>query len=581
MEEKSFNIQDLQEEEILKQESNQNNLFDLNNSMMPPSNSTIPKQSQFTDNITTKKDLEAINEDIYPYPDKDEIPEIKIKDEDEEKFENNIQRFDDSKFNKCINCNLNPNSVFCISCQHNFCDICSRGCQNNASHKLINLAIMKEDSKKDISKIKNLFSKYFIVQKIKLKNPNEKKEINYDINYDISMHEDNPFDGTLNLPDTNDIKLIDKIRKKSYNNYFHYKNIKECYDYMFNRYDDSFDNNCLKIQYIIKNCKGKKITIFGKTFVKNNKNKLSLIINNKKSELVEKTYANENYLEVILVQKSDDDDEDNKYIKDLSCMFNSCNFNYITINEVKGRKKIDLSQVSDISYMFANCLELKEIDIDFFKDMYKIKKMDSLFSGCEKLTNISNIAELNTSKIISMKRIFNDCKKLENLNISTFETGNVKYFEEMFKNCSSLMRLPSIIDFDMKNAESLEGMFKDCSNLNSLPDISGWDLRNVKNMKEMFSGCENLREFPYFDGKEFTNLEKMDKMFYSCSSLKNSKKLPNINTWILGSFEKVTKDEIFGGKEISIFEIMNDFNKILFPILVLYILFLCIKLSLQ
>ena len=273
-----------------------------------------------TDNITTKKDLEAINEDIYPYPDKDEIPEIKIKDEDEEIFENNIQRFDDSKYNKCISCNLNPNSVFCISCQHNFCDICSRGCQNNASHKLINLAIMKEDSKKDISKIKN----------------------------------------------------------------------------MFNRYDDSFDNNCLKIQYIIKNCKGKKITIFGKTFVKNNKNKLSLIINNKKSELVEKTYVNENYLEVILVQKSDDDDEDNKYIKDLSCMFNSCNFNYITINEVKGRKKIDLSQVSDISYMLANCLELKEIDIDFFKDMYKIKKMDSLFSGCEKLMFSVNIILKNT-----------------------------------------------------------------------------------------------------------------------------------------------------------------------------------------
>ena len=465
-----------------------------------------------------------------------------------------------------------------MSCRHNYCDKCSRGCKNDPLHTLIDLAKMKEESKKYISEIQYLFSKYFILQKNETKNPNEKKEVNYD----ISIVEENPLNGPLNIPDTNDIQLIDKIWKKSYNNYFHYKNIKECRDYMINRYFGSFDNNCLKIKYYIKDCQGKEIKLFGEDFVKNNKNILSLIINNKKSELVEKTYVNEKYLEVILVQKSVNyDDEENKYIKNLSFMFNFCNFDYITINEVKGRKKIDLSEVSDISYIFGNCVELKEIDVDFFKDMHKIEKMEFLFSGCKKLTNISNIDHLNTSKISSMKRIFNDCKMLENLNISTFETGNVKYFEEMFKNCSSLMRLPSISDWDMKKAKSLEGMFKGCSNLNSLPDISEWDLRNVKNMKEMFSGCKNLREFPYFDEMEFTNLEKMDRMFYDCSSLKNSKKLPNINT----SFKIVTKDEIFGGEEISFFEIMNGFNKILFPILILYFLsyflYLYIKLSLQ
>ena len=78
MAEISFHIQDVQENEILKQESSPNNLLDLNNSMLPHLNLTIPMQSISTNNNTTKKDLDAMNENIYPYPDLDEIPEIKM-----------------------------------------------------------------------------------------------------------------------------------------------------------------------------------------------------------------------------------------------------------------------------------------------------------------------------------------------------------------------------------------------------------------------------------------------------------------------------------------------------------------------
>ena len=61
---------------------------------------------------------------------------------------------------------------------------------------------------------------------------------------------------------TNDMKLIEAILLNDYNNYFHFKNIKACYDYLNNFYKDIYDSECLKIEYgIDDNNKDKKPNI--------------------------------------------------------------------------------------------------------------------------------------------------------------------------------------------------------------------------------------------------------------------------------------------------------------------------------
>ena len=40
---------------------------------------------------------------------------------------------------------------------------------------------------------------------------------------------------------TNDILLIQAIIEKNYNNYFHYINIKECFNYLRKKYEDKID----------------------------------------------------------------------------------------------------------------------------------------------------------------------------------------------------------------------------------------------------------------------------------------------------------------------------------------------------
>ena len=74
----------------------------------------------------------------------------------------------------------------------------------------------------------------------------------------------------------------------------------------------------------------KKVKLFGKTFIKNNKNKLIIIYNNKKYELSE-------------------------YFSD----FNDSDEEYIPI------KLIGISNITNMNYMFYECINLFSISINF------------------------------------------------------------------------------------------------------------------------------------------------------------------------------------------------------------------------
>ena len=100
---------------------------------------------------------------------------------------------------------------------------------------------------------------------------------------------------------TNDILVIESIIRKNYNNYYHYKNIKNCYRYMQKKYDI---NNCITVEYLVKNG-DKRIKIFDYKFVENNKVKCLIICEEDEFELTEyfevKNYINNNILKIKLI----------------------------------------------------------------------------------------------------------------------------------------------------------------------------------------------------------------------------------------------------------------------------------------
>ena len=177
---------------------------------------------------------EMLNDIKVPYPNVDEIPLIKLKDENHFENDNNnddyiLIKFDDNKFNICRLCNKKQNKFFCKNCNKNICDICYSNCISN-KHSLIELKELLDEAKENKKNINLIISKNYILPKEKENFDGiEKKNKNYEIidEYEIN----NEIEGKLKEY-TNDIIFINAIIDKNYNNYFHYINIKECLIYL-------------------------------------------------------------------------------------------------------------------------------------------------------------------------------------------------------------------------------------------------------------------------------------------------------------------------------------------------------------
>ena len=136
------------------------------------------------------------------------------------------------------------------------------------------------------------------------------------------------------------------------------------------------------------------------------------------------------------------------------------------------------SNVTELSYTFKNCLNLKKVTIDTtnMTDMY------SAFYGCLNLKDISNVKFNNTT--------------------------NAQY---AFYECKSITETP---EFNFDECQYLNYIFGDCHNLRYIKNLGG---TNTKYLNYAIVGCYNLQEI---DTINFTNVVDADGMFSGCSSLR-------------------------------------------------------------
>ena len=83
----------------------------------------------------------------------------------------------------------------------------------------------------------------------------------------------------------------------------------------------------------------------------------------------------------------------------------------------------------------------------------------------------------------------------------------------MFSGCSSLTRLPDVLD--VSSVTNAGSMFRACSSLTRLPDVL--DVSSVTNAGYMFSACSNLTRLP--DVLDVSSVTSAGYMFSDCSSL--------------------------------------------------------------
>ena len=62
-----------------------------------------------------------------------------------------------------------------------------------------------------------------------------------------------------------------------------------------------------------------------------------------------------------------------------------------------------------------------------------------MFRGCSSLLSI-NLSSFNTTNVKDMNRMFSGCSSLQSIDLSSFNTTNVKNMNVMFRGCSSLKK---------------------------------------------------------------------------------------------------------------------------------------------
>ena len=224
----------------------------------------------------------------------------------------------------------------------------------------------------------------------------------------------------------------------------------------------------------------KKLKIFGKEFVKNNKDKCIIIYRNKRYKLSE-------YLEID--NKSDEKEikvriKGIKNISGMSHMFYNCkNLLMIVDKTIENNSEIN-SESKDSSSESNNQTNFSDNFQNNFSD--ESDDSDNIYKGTKEISSIQNDNNSDYIQTNSIKDLLSDIIIMK----------DVTSLNHMFYGCNSLKLLPDISKWNTSNVNNMNKMFNGCNSLISLPDISKWNTSNVNNMSGMFSGCNSLSSLP-------------------------------------------------------------------------------------
>ena len=176
---------------------------------------------------------------------------------------------------------------------------------------------------------------------------------------------------------------------------------------------------------------------------------------------------------------------------------------------------INTSKLTDMSWMFRDCLKLKNLDLNSF-DSSNVLNMKMMFRGCTELQSI-DLSVLNTHKVNNMEGFFYQCAKLQEVDLSVLDGSSNLYTSYMFQACGGLKKV-HFGNFKTFNVISMAGMFEGCAQLTEV-DLEKIDTTNVRSMYCMFNACNMIESLDVSHFKT-NNVNNMAHMFRQCSRLK-------------------------------------------------------------
>ena len=244
----------------------------------------------------------------------------------------------------------------------------------------------------------------------------------------------------------------------------------------------------------------------------------------------------------------------------------------------------DTSNVTDMSQMFASCNSLTEVDASGL-DTSNVASMERMFTECRSLVNVYGLKDWNVSKVTSIRAMFANCVSLTDLDLGGWDTSRITNADQPFANCVSLKTL-KIDGWDLSNARniSLLGFFasigspymdlvsarnvKIPSSMTTLqiypaakyndftglttgnvkkvgfvggtPNVetivlNGWDTGKLEDMAGAFAGFRNLASIPGIESLNTSKLKNAANAFASCGALERL----DFSSWDTASLENI------------------------------------------
>ena len=173
----------------------------------------------------------------------------------------------------------------------------------------------------------------------------------------------------------------------------------------------------------------------------------------------------------------------------------------------------------DCSGMFQEMTQLVKVDLRGLS-FAQTTNMRNMFYGCSNLTTILGFCG-DARRVTDMSGVFFNCSNLQTLDFgqlchSRLKSEGVVNFSKMFCGCRSLKTIPTEM-MDTSSAWYMDEMFYMCGATKL--DLSGFDTSNVRNMNRMFYYCSYLQELD-LSSFETANVYDFSEMFRCCRFLK-------------------------------------------------------------
>lgn len=169
-----------------------------------------------------------------------------------------------------------------------------------------------------------------------------------------------------------------------------------------------------------------KAKLIGINIVAHNENNYYTFENNDIIQVISnKTFKITNGSELFKTTKCkgiDISQVDTSEVTSMYRMFWACNTEYINISG------IDTSHVTDMNSMFEKC-KAKRIELHGI-DTSNVRDMGFMFSNAK--VQELDLKGLNTSNVINTQFMFSGCKNLKIIDLSSFNTVNIKIMNNMF-----------------------------------------------------------------------------------------------------------------------------------------------------